>query len=120
MGGRLSDPKLMESFDSILSVNLRSIIELTHVAAPALIESKGNVVVISSENALKIGESIPYSVSKASYFTRCAALDLASQGVRVNAVLPAPIITNIGTHSGINEEDMKYFKKLVDLCPLKN
>ncbi|KAI8428697.1 hypothetical protein MSG28_007407 [Choristoneura fumiferana] len=119
LGGNITDPNLMENFDNTMSVNLRAIVELTHLAAPALIESKGNVVVVSSENALKVRQMmIPYAVSKAavSHFTRCAALDLAPQGVRVNAVLPAPIITNLGTYAGIKDED---YQKGVDLCPLK-
>lgn len=119
LGGNITDPNLMKNFDNTMSVNLRAIVELTHLAAPSLIENKGNVVVVSSENALKVRQMIiPYMVSKAavSHFTRCAALDLAPHGVRVNAVLPGPIITNLGSYAGVKDED---YQKGVDLCPLK-
>jgi NAD(P)-dependent dehydrogenase (short-subunit alcohol dehydrogenase family) len=45
-------------------------------------------------------------VSKAALdqLTRCAALDLAAKGVRVNAVNPGVVVTNLHRRSGFDEQ----------------
>jgi NAD(P)-dependent dehydrogenase (short-subunit alcohol dehydrogenase family) len=47
-----------------------------------------------------------YCVSKAAvdHLTRCAALDLAPAGVRVNAVNPGVTVTNLHRRSGMDED----------------
>lgn len=44
-------------------------------------------------------------------FTRCVALELASQGVRVNAVNPAVIVTNFQRTAGLDETSYQAFLK---------
>ncbi|XP_061711659.1 3-oxoacyl-[acyl-carrier-protein] reductase FabG-like [Cydia pomonella] len=94
------DENYMENFDRVMKTNLRSLVFLTHLAAPYLIKTKGNIVNTSSVCSLKSlkGKNLlAYSVSKAGvdHFTRSVALDLAPHGVRVNAVNPGPTKTNI-------------------------
>ncbi|XP_063620920.1 3-oxoacyl-[acyl-carrier-protein] reductase FabG-like [Cydia splendana] len=94
------DKNLMEIFDHVMNTNLRSMVYLTHLAAPFLIKTKGNIVNTSSVCSLQIlagKDLLAYSVSKAGvdHFTRCVALDLAPHGARVNAVHPGPTKTNI-------------------------
>jgi NAD(P)-dependent dehydrogenase (short-subunit alcohol dehydrogenase family) len=50
-------------------------------------------------------------VSKAAIdqLTRCAALDLAAKGVRVNAVNPGVVVTNLHRRGGMNEENYSTF-----------
>ncbi|XP_063370437.1 estradiol 17-beta-dehydrogenase 8-like [Cydia amplana] len=100
------DDNIMEKFDNIIKVNLRSMVALTHAASTALIESKGNIVNVSSVRAKAGAASFAYSVSKAgvSQFTKAAALDLAPHGVRVNAVLPGPVKTNLMIHAGLGSK----------------
>ncbi|XP_061712732.1 3-oxoacyl-[acyl-carrier-protein] reductase FabG-like [Cydia pomonella] len=102
------DENLMQNFDRILNTNLRSMVYLTHLAAPYLIKTKGNVVNTSSNAALRVFEGLlAYSISKAGvdHFTRCVALDLAAHGVRVNAVNPGPTKTNIIQNLGQPNDD---------------
>ena len=87
-------------WDRIMDSNLRSVFLLTRVAAPELIRRKGSVVNISSVAGLRPYTGLlAYCVSKAGVdmFTRCAALDLAPHGVRVNAVNPGVVVTELHT-----------------------
>ena len=80
--------------DYILDINVRNLILLTSELTPALKESRGNVVNISSISAYTgaLGQ-IPYATSKGAVnsFTRNASLDLGRSGVRINAVAPGVI-----------------------------
>ncbi|CAH2051667.1 unnamed protein product, partial [Iphiclides podalirius] len=96
----ITSENFMESYDHIINVNLRGVVYITHLAIPHLIKSKGNIINISSvAGTITLGspDGIPYSVSKAglNHFTRCAALKLASYGVRVNTISPGPVRTDI-------------------------
>jgi len=89
-----------EEWDRVMDSNLRSIFLLTHVAAKALIERRGSVVNLSSVGGLRpYAGLLPYCVSKAAVdqFTRCVALELAPHGVRVNAVNPGVVVTELHT-----------------------
>jgi NAD(P)-dependent dehydrogenase (short-subunit alcohol dehydrogenase family) len=54
---------------------------------------------------------LAYAVSKAAVdqLTRCAALELAARGVRVNAVNPGVVVTNLHRRSGMGEEQYAAF-----------
>jgi NAD(P)-dependent dehydrogenase (short-subunit alcohol dehydrogenase family) len=76
-------------------------------AAPALTASKGSVVNVSSVTGLRAFPGVlAYCVSKAGLdqLTRCAALEMAPHGVRVNAVNPGVTISNLHRRSGMNED----------------
>jgi NAD(P)-dependent dehydrogenase (short-subunit alcohol dehydrogenase family) len=80
--------------------NLRSIFSMTKAAAATLIERKGAIVNLSSVAGPRPYPGLlAYCVSKAAVdqFTRCAALDLAPHGVRVNAVNPGVVVTELHT-----------------------
>jgi NAD(P)-dependent dehydrogenase (short-subunit alcohol dehydrogenase family) len=82
--------------------NLRSIYLMMRAAAPDLIRSRGGVVSISSVAGLRPYPGLaPYCVSKAGLdmLTRCVALELAPHGVRVNAVNPGVVVTELHTVS---------------------
>ncbi|MGH7731027.1 MAG: SDR family NAD(P)-dependent oxidoreductase, partial [Candidatus Eiseniibacteriota bacterium] len=87
-------------WDRMVDSNLRSVFLLTRAAAPELIRRKGSIVNISSVAGLRpyVG-LMAYCVSKAGVdmFTQCAALDLAPHGVRVNAVNPGVVVTELHT-----------------------
>ena len=81
----------LESWDAMLNINLRAVILLMQKALPTLIQRRGNIVNVSSVTGLRAFPGIlAYCVSKAGLdqLTRCAALELAAKGVRVNAVNP--------------------------------
>lgn len=100
--------EFVEVFDRIMSVNLRSVVVLTNLAAPHLVETKGNVVNISSIAAkMTINGLTSYCTSKAGmdHFTRCVALELAPKGVRVNVINPGAVKTDIIENMGMTKEE---------------
>ncbi|KOB75772.1 Short-chain dehydrogenase [Operophtera brumata] len=101
-------PDALEGFDRIMTTNLRSIVQLTHLAVPHLVKSKGNIVNVSSIVSLGIlfDHSFAYNTSKAGmdHFTRSVALELSKHGVRVNTVNPGQVKTDITQNAGIPKE----------------
>ncbi len=87
-------------WDRTLDTNLRAMYLLTRAAAPELIKRRGAVVNLSSVAGPRpYANLMAYVVSKAGVdaFTRCAALDLAPHGVRVNALNPGVVVTELQT-----------------------
>jgi NAD(P)-dependent dehydrogenase (short-subunit alcohol dehydrogenase family) len=101
-----------EAWDEMLDVNLRAPFRLMRAATPHLVASRGTVVNVSSVTGLRAFPGVlAYCVSKAGVdqLTRCAALELAPHGVRVNAVNPGVVVTNLHRRSGVNEENYAAF-----------
>jgi len=97
----------LSAWDAMMNVNLRAVFHLMQLAAPHLIQTKGSIVNVSSVTGLRSFPGVlAYCVSKAGVdqLTRCAALELASKGVRVNAVNPGVVITEIHKRGGMSEE----------------
>ncbi|XP_063368356.1 A-factor type gamma-butyrolactone 1'-reductase (1S-forming)-like [Cydia amplana] len=111
--GSLLDGKILEAYDDVMKTDVRAAIHLTTLAAPHLIKTKGNVINTSSIGSLHVPQ-VPthatYCISKAAldHFTRCAALELAPSGVRVNSILPGPVKTDILENSGILNPDAEW------------
>ena len=104
--GGIEDTSLAD-YDMMMGINLRSIFHLTQLCLPSIIERKGNVVNVSSVTGLRAFPGVlAYCVSKAALdqLTRCAALDLAPKGVRVNGVNPGVVRTNLHVRSGMESE----------------
>jgi NAD(P)-dependent dehydrogenase (short-subunit alcohol dehydrogenase family) len=99
-------------WDAMMDINARAPFRLMRAAAPALIASRGSVVNVSSVTGLRAFPGVlSYCVSKAAIdqLTRCAALELASKGVRVNAVNPGVVVSNLHRRGGMNEESYRAF-----------
>lgn len=97
----------LEAWDDMLNVNVRAVFQLMKKAVPSLIERCGNIVNVSSVTGLRAFPGVlAYCVSKAALdqLTRCAALELAAKGVRVNAVNPGVVVTEIHKRGGMSEE----------------
>ncbi|KAF5301025.1 hypothetical protein FQR65_LT09008 [Abscondita terminalis] len=102
----------LEQYDRMMNINVRSLYHLTMLAVPHLIQSKGNVVNVSSVNGLRAFSGVlAYCLSKASVdqFTRCTALELAPKQVRVNCVNPGVTVTNLHKRGGMNDEQYAQF-----------
>lgn len=86
-----------EDFDRVLSVNLKAALIGTQRAA-RLMSKGGAIINMSSVNAvLAIPNQIPYVVSKGALkqLTNVTALALAPKGIRVNAIGPGTILTEM-------------------------
>jgi NAD(P)-dependent dehydrogenase (short-subunit alcohol dehydrogenase family) len=102
----------LEDWDRMMEINLRSVFYLTQKCVPFLAKTKGNIVNISSVAGTRAFPNVlAYCVSKAAIdqFTRCTALELAPKGIRVNAVNPGVVVTNIHKRGGMNESDYEAF-----------
>ncbi|MCR4376289.1 MAG: glucose 1-dehydrogenase [Acidobacteria bacterium] len=94
------------AFDAMMDINLRASFRLIREAVPALAARQGAVVNLSSVAGTRAFPGLlAYCVSKAAVdqLTRCAALDLAPQKVRVNAVNPGVVVTNLHRRGGMDQ-----------------
>jgi NAD(P)-dependent dehydrogenase (short-subunit alcohol dehydrogenase family) len=102
----------LEAWDAMLDINLRAVFALMQKAVPSLIKRRGNIVNVSSVTGLRAFPGVlAYCVSKAALdqLTRCASLELAGKGVRVNAVNPGVVVTEIHKRAGMSEPDYEAF-----------
>lgn len=109
--GTIENTPLSE-WDAMLNVNLRAVFALMQAAIPALEARRGNIVNVSSVTGLRAFPGVlAYCVSKAGLdqLTRCSALELAPKGIRVNAVNPGVVVTEIHRRGGMSEPDYTAF-----------
>jgi NAD(P)-dependent dehydrogenase (short-subunit alcohol dehydrogenase family) len=100
-GGILDTPP--EEWERLFSINVDGVFVVTRKVAPHLIENGGAIVNVSSVTSLRpYGNLLAYCASKAAVdmFTQCVALELAPYRVRVNAVNPGVVVTELHTVSG--------------------
>lgn len=109
--GSIEDTTLDE-WDKMMNINLRSVFYIMQKCVPHLEASGGNIVNVSSVTGTRSFPGVlAYCVSKAGVdqLTRCAALELAKKGVRVNAVNPGVVETNLHKRGGMAAEDYEKF-----------
>lgn len=94
------DQIAVEEWDHTLGVNLRGTFLTVKLALPLMRIRGASVVVVSSVNGTRMfsnSGATAYACSKAGQvaFAKMIALELAKDGIRVNAVCPGAIETNI-------------------------
>jgi NAD(P)-dependent dehydrogenase (short-subunit alcohol dehydrogenase family) len=102
----------LQQWDEMFNINVRAAFYLMHLGMPHLLKTKGNVVNVSSVNGQRsFPNLLAYNASKSAMdqLTRCAALDVASKGVRVNAVCPGVTITQLHRRAGMDETTYQKF-----------
>ena len=91
-------------FDRVLNVNLKGTFMFGQAAARRMVEQveaggkPGSIINMSSVNAVfAIPNQVPYTISKGgvNQLTKVMALSLAEYGIRVNAIGPGSIMTDI-------------------------
>jgi len=100
IGNGAIDATATAEWDRVMDSNARSVFLMTRAAAAALKQKKGSVVNLSSVASHRPYAGLAaYCVSKAAVdmITRCSALDFAPHGVRVNAVNPGVVVTELHT-----------------------
>lgn len=106
----------LDQFDRVFNVNVRAVYQLTMLAVPHLIRSKGSIVNVSSVNGMRsFAGVLAYNMSKSALdqMTRCVALELADKGVRVNSVNPGVIRTNLQKRGGMDDAA---YQKFLERC----
>lgn len=101
------DDDAMERFDQVMAINVRGVALGIRHAAPAIRAAGGGAIIATASTSGLRGDPgrWAYNTSKAAVINlvRAAALDYATQGIRVNAVAPGP------TESGLT-------RRLIDVA----
>jgi 3-oxoacyl-[acyl-carrier protein] reductase len=86
-------------FDRIIAVHLKGMFFMAQAVYPAMVaRGQGCIINVASQRGLKGAvNSAPYSAAKAAImgFTRALAWEATPKGVRVNAIAPGPIVTDL-------------------------
>lgn len=106
----------LADYDKAFSLDVRSLVDMTIQALPLLLKSKGNIINLSTIGVTHRNYNLSMYIgakSAVENFTRCWALDLASDGIRVNAIAPGPIRTDIWNVTNLDEEAAKEHEKRI-------
>ncbi len=106
------DSETDEGFERQMRVNLTASWRLLKAAWEPLKRARGAAVLVSSVTGLRAFPNlVGYCVSKAAVdqLVRCAALDGAPHGVRVNGVNPGVVVTELHRRGGMDEEAYSAF-----------
>jgi NAD(P)-dependent dehydrogenase (short-subunit alcohol dehydrogenase family) len=99
IGAGPTETQSTEEWDRILDVDLKGVFLITRAAIPHLKGRPGaSIVNVSSVTGQRPYANLAaYCVAKAGVdmFTQCMALELAPYGVRVNAINPGVVVTNL-------------------------
>lgn len=114
--------------DLHLNLNIRTPYLLTQKLLPSLIESKGNVINISSYFAHRMlpgRTTTAYSISKGALnsFTKSLAFEIGHLGVRVNGIAPGSILTpqfNSNLQSLPDDKQTAFHEMVKNIYPLGN
>ena len=114
-----------KDFDRVLAVNLKSMFLFSQAVARRMLEQQwpqgtgGAIVNMSSVNAvLAIPNQIPYVVSKGgvNQLTKVTALALAPHGIRVNAIGPGTILTEMAKAAVLQNDEAR--RRILSRSPL--
>ena len=113
----------IEEFDAVIRVNLRGVFVMTQVAARHMIKlaAHGSIVNISSVTALLgMPDQVGYCASKAGVFqiTRSIALALADKGIRVNAIGPGTVDTEMSAELLSYQNNPEFIQRILARTPL--
>ncbi len=109
-------------FDRVMEVNLRSYFRWGQAVARSMVKQSrgGSIINMSSVNAvLAIAEQVPYVISKGAVnqLTKVMALGLAPHNIRVNAIGPGTIATELAKQAVLGSEAAR--QKILSRTPLR-
>ena len=108
-------------WDAVIDVNLKGAFLVAQAVARAMVASGGGAIVnMSSVNSvLAIASIASYNVSKGgvNQLTRVMALALAGRGVRVNAVAPGTIATELAKNAVLGSDEAR--ARIISRTPMQ-
>jgi len=119
-GGTEDTPR--EEWQRQMSINLDGTVQMCRAALGPLKKAEGGSIInISSVTGSRpFGQITAYCVSKAAVdmYTRCAALELAPHNIRVNAIAPGVVVTNLHTATNAVDDYAAFLERSRDTHPL--
>lgn len=103
-----------EPLISLLATNILGPTFMSQAVLPYLRASRGCIINISSTFGHKASPMIShYAASKAAleHLTRCWALELAPEHIRVNAIAPGPVETQILERAGLSASEVEQIRR---------
>lgn len=97
----------LADYDKAFSLDVRAVVDMTIQGLSMVIAAKGNIINLSTIGVTHRDTNLSMYIgakSAVENFTRCWALDLANDGVRVNAIAPGAIRTEIWTVTNLDKE----------------
>jgi NAD(P)-dependent dehydrogenase (short-subunit alcohol dehydrogenase family) len=92
-----------EEWDETFDINIKGTFLTVKYAAPHLKRQGGSVIVTASVHGNRVFSpgAFPYACTKSAQvtFVKCMAVEFAKHGVRINAICPGAIETNIGENT---------------------
>ncbi|MEL6299642.1 MAG: SDR family oxidoreductase [Pseudomonadota bacterium] len=117
VGGQI-DQVAFDDWRKVMSINVDGVFLMIHEAVPHIEKTGGSIVNVSSVSGLggDWGMS-PYNATKGAVtnFTRALALDFGSRGMRINAVAPSLVETDM-TEDMVKDDEL--VAKFADRIPI--
>ncbi|GIV98107.1 MAG: short chain dehydrogenase [Herpetosiphonaceae bacterium] len=111
-----------ESWNQVIAVNLTGVYLCMKYEIPEILKHGGAIVNMSSIlGTVGFSGAPAYVAAKHGVIglTKTAALDYSSQGIRINAVCPAFIVTPMLERAGLLDEQNPMYQTLVNLHPIR-
>ena len=110
----------VEKFDQIMNINVRGVWLSMKYEIPEMIKSGGGAIVNNSSVAGIMGfpQMAIYIASKHAVLglTKSAALEYAKSGIRINAIAPGGVITEMANR--VNEDNPQFLETLTSMHPI--
>lgn len=106
-----------KDYERLVEVNLLSVMHMTRVVLPYMVKNEsGNIISISSIGGLMgVANQADYCATKSAVlgFTRALALEYADKNIRVNAICPGMIGTDM--LKGVNQDELNALAATIPL-----
>ncbi|CAG2111936.1 unnamed protein product [Medioppia subpectinata] len=113
--GTITDHNFYDNYAKTMSVNLDSVVYLTHICVEYLEKTNGNIINISSMASKRTVRNVSaYCMAKSALdmFGQCMAAELGPKRIRVNTINVGYIPTGIYESSGVSRDSVEAYTEL--------